>query len=69
MTGKLQNVQKRAARLIKGFRSRERITPALTELHYMASDKSESEIRYTSGSLQGTKVTRTKISEKLLRVF
>ena len=32
---KLQNVQNRAARLIKGLRSRDRITPALIELHWL----------------------------------
>ena len=32
---KLQNVQNRAARLIKGVRMRERITPALVELHWL----------------------------------
>ena len=32
---KLQNVQNRAARLIKGVKSRDRITPALIELHWL----------------------------------
>ena len=32
---KLQNVQNRAARLIKGIRLRERITPSLIELHWL----------------------------------
>ena len=32
---KLQSVQNRAARLIKGLRTRDRITPALMELHWL----------------------------------
>ena len=32
---KLQNIQNRAARLIKGLRFRERITPSLIELHWL----------------------------------
>ena len=54
---KLQNIQNRAARLIKKIPLRERITPALIAI--LAPYESNNYIQDLSTYLQGTKVWRT----------